>query len=215
MENSIENIWKQGFLKESSLVAPKINNLYNQKSIQLIDKIKRKMKINLIVIFNMAILILVMYSLMQAFWEGIAISTMLLLTAIYAIKQNRNFTALNYGASSLDYLKSFDKLLNDRLLKSEKIFRFTYPIYFLIASSAAWTTWSKHGITQKWHQKYPDRIYIGDAPLFAVILIAVATLLILYFSDKIYRWDVRLVYGRVFDKLKSTIAEMEQLKHEE
>lgn len=215
MENSIENIWKQGFLKESSLIAPKINDLYNQKSIQLIDKIKRKVKINLIIAVNMAMLILVTYSLMQAIWEGIAISTMLLLTIIYAIRQNRNFTALNYGASSLDYLKSFDQLLTDRLSKSEKIFRFTYPIYFLVASSAAWTTWSKHGITQKWHLKYPDRIYIGDVPLFAIIMIAIATLLILYFSDKIYRWDVRLVYGRVFDKLKSTIAEMEQLKQEE
>ncbi len=215
MENSIENIWKQGFLNESSLVAPKINNLYNQKSIQIIDKIKRKMKIQLIIAINGIIFILVTYSLMKAIWEGIAISTMFLLTIIYAIRQNRNFTALNYGASSLDYLKSFDRLLTDRLLKSEKIFRFTYPIYFLIASSAAWTSWSNHGITQKWHQKYPDHIYVGDAPLYAIIIIGVLTLLILCFSDKIYRWDVRLVYGRVFDKLKNTIAEMEQLKQEE
>jgi hypothetical protein len=35
-----------------------------------------------------------------------------------------------------------------------------------------------------------------------------------YFSDKIYRWDVRLMYGRVFDKLEETIAEMEELKNE-
>ena len=40
MRNSIEEIWKEGFLNEKSLVAPKINDLYNQKSMDLIDKMK-------------------------------------------------------------------------------------------------------------------------------------------------------------------------------
>ena len=31
MEKSIESIWKQGFLNSDALVAPKLNNLYNQK----------------------------------------------------------------------------------------------------------------------------------------------------------------------------------------
>ena len=64
------------------------------------------------------------------------------------------------------------------------------------------------------HQKFPDLIFIGSVPLFAYIIAGVATLLMLYFSDKIYRWDVRLMYGRVFDKLEETITEMEKLKHE-
>ena len=50
MERSIENIWKEGFRKSDALVAPKINNLYNQKSIHIIDKFKRMFKINLIAI---------------------------------------------------------------------------------------------------------------------------------------------------------------------
>jgi hypothetical protein len=215
MENSIEAIWKQGFLNESSLVAPKINDLYNKRSIHIIDKMKRLYRINIIIIVNMAILIPITYYFMHATWQGVAYSVMLLLTLWYSLRQNRDFKALNYGATSLDYLRSFNSLLNDRLSKSEKIFRFSYPLYFLISTSAAWSIWSSHGITQKWHQKYPDRIYIGDAPLFALIIVGVATLLILYFSDKIYRWDVRLVYGRVFDKLKETIAEMEKLKQGE
>ncbi len=48
MEKSIENIWKEGFLKNDALTAPKINNLYNQKSIHIIDKFKRMFRINLI-----------------------------------------------------------------------------------------------------------------------------------------------------------------------
>ena len=37
MEKSIESIWKQGFLNSDVLVAPKLNNLYNRKSIHSID----------------------------------------------------------------------------------------------------------------------------------------------------------------------------------
>ncbi len=215
MEKSIEAIWKQGFLNENSLVVPKINDLYNKKSIHLIDKMKRLYKINVIMLVSMAMLIPVMYGVMGAIWEGLAISTMLLLTLWYSLQQNRDFKSLDYGANSLDYLRSFDRVLSDRLAKSEKIFRFTYPLYFMIACIAAWSMWSKQGITQKWHQKYPDHIYIGDAPLYALVIVAVLTLLVLYFSDKIYRWDVRIVYGRVFKKLKETITEMEKLKQEE
>ena len=149
MENSIENIWKQGFLNEKSLVAPKINDLYNQKSIHLIDKMKRLYKIQVIITVNAAILIPVTYYLMDATWQGLAFSLMLLLTLWYGLRQNRNFKTLNYGATSLEYLRSFDHLLTDRLSKSEKIFRFSYPLYFLIATSAAWSVWSSHGITQK------------------------------------------------------------------
>lgn len=215
MENSIENIWKQGFLNEKSLVAPKINDLYNQRSIHVVERIKRMYKINLIALVIMAIFIPVMYYFMQVIWEGLVISVMLLFIAGYSLWQKRDYRTLDYGANSLDYLRSFDKLINDTLSRGEKTIRFFYPIYFLITLSAMWTAWSKQGITQKWHKKYPDHIYIGDTPLYALIIVMVLTLLILYFSDKIYRWDVRIVYGRIFKKLKETISEMENLKHEE
>ena len=43
MEKSIEDMWKEGFLENNALVAPKVNNLYSQKSRNLIDKIKDRM----------------------------------------------------------------------------------------------------------------------------------------------------------------------------
>ena len=41
MEKSIEAIWKEGFLEQDALVAPKINELYNQKSSDIVDKMTR------------------------------------------------------------------------------------------------------------------------------------------------------------------------------
>jgi hypothetical protein len=214
MKNSIEEIWKEGFLNEKSLVAPKINDLYNQKSKDLVDKMKRMYRINLIAVVSMSIVFPILYYFLDAIWQGVAICILMLLTAWYSIRQKRSIKTLDHGATSLDYLKSFDQLLKDTLSKGEKVLRFTYPLYFLIGISIMWSAWNNGALTSKMYQKYPDVIFIGSVPLFAWIIAGVATLLMLYFSSRIYRWDVRLIYGRVFGKLEETIAEMEKLKQE-
>jgi len=215
MRNSIETIWKEGFLNEKSIVAPKINDLYNQKSMHLVDKMKRMFRLNLIIIMIMAIGFPILYYFLDVIWQGVAVSVLLLLTAWYSKRQTRSIKTLDHGATSLDYLKSLDRWLKDILTKSEKIVRFSYPLYFLIAMSTLWSAWDKGALTSKMYQEYPDIIFIGSVPLFALIIAGVATLLMFYFSDKIYRWDIRLMYGRIFDKLEDTIAEMEKLKQGE
>ena len=216
MKSSIEEIWKEGFLNEKSLVAPKINDLYNQKSKGLVDKMKRMYRINLIVIVIMSIVFPIIFYFLDVVWQGVATSILLLFTAWYSKRLKRSIKTLDHGATSLDYLKSFNQSLKDALSKSEKILRFSYPVYFLIAMSTIGSAWNKsEKPISEIHRKFPDLIFIGNFPLFALIIAGVATLLMLYFSDKIYRWDVRLMYGRVFDKLEETIDEMEKLKQEQ
>jgi hypothetical protein len=215
MKNSIEVIWKEGFLNEKSLVAPKINDLYNQKSKDLVDKMKRMYRINLIAVVSMAIVFPVIYYFLDVIWQGVASSILLLLTVWYTEREKRRIKTLDHGATSLDYLKSFDRWLKEALSGGEKILRYTYPLYFLIAMSTIWSAWNRGELTSKMYQKYPDIIFIGTVPLFALIIAGVATLLMFYFSGRIYRWDVGLIYGRVFRKLEETIAEMEELKQDE
>ena len=160
----------------------------------------------------MAIVIPIWYYFMDIVWQGVAISILMFFTGWYSIRQKRSIKTLDHGATSLDYLKSFDRCLKDALSGGEKILRFTYPLYFLIAMSTIWSAWNKGALTSKMYQKFPDVIFIGSVPLFALIIAGVATLLMFYFSDRIYRWDVGLIYGRVFRKLEETIAEMEKLK---
>jgi hypothetical protein len=212
MKNSIEVIWKEGFLNEKSLVAPKINDLYNQKSKDLVDKMERTYRLNLILLVIMAIVFPIIHYFLDAIWQGISVSILLLLSVWYSIREKRSIKSLDHGATSIDYLKSFDRLLKDTLSRGEKILRFSYPLYFLIAMSTMYSAWDKGELTSKMYQKLPDLIFIGSVPLFVWIIAGVATLLMLYFSDRIYRWDVRLMYGHVFQKLEETIAEMEKLK---
>ena len=106
MKNSIEVIWKEGFLNEKSLVAPKINDLYNQKSKDLVDKMKRMYRINLIAIVIMSIVIPIVYYFLDVIWQGVAASILILLTVWYSKLQMRSLKTLDHGATSLDYLKS-------------------------------------------------------------------------------------------------------------
>jgi hypothetical protein len=213
MKNSIETIWKEGFLHEKSLVAPKINDLYNQKSSHIVDKMKRTFKVNLIIIVILSIVIPIGYYFLDIIWQGVAASVLILVTAWYGILQMQGLKTLDQGATSLDYLKSFDRWLKDVFSRSEKIARFYYTLCFLIAMSTIGSAWNKNEeLVSETHRKFPDLIFIGNIPLVALIIAGVATLLMFYFSDRIYKWDVRLMYGRVIDKLEETIAEMEKLK---
>ncbi len=74
MENSIETIWKEGFLNEKRLVAPKINDLYNQKSKHLVDKMERTFRVNIIIVIGLSIVIPVIYYFLDVIWQGLAAS---------------------------------------------------------------------------------------------------------------------------------------------
>ena len=213
MKNSIEAIWKEGFLNESILVAPKINDLYNQKSMHVVDKMKRMFSINMIAMLVMAVIFPIMYYFLDVLLQGLAASALLLVTAWYTRKQMTSIKSLDQGATSLEYLRAVDEWLKEVLSKSEKIVRFLYPLYLLIAISTIWSAFNRpQGVIWTLNQKYPDASLIDYLPILALIISALATFLMFYFSDKIYRFDVRLMYGGVFRKLKNTIAEMEELR---
>jgi hypothetical protein len=215
MKKSIETIWKEGFLNEKSLVAPKINDLYNQKSKHVVDKMKRTFRINLIIVITFSIVIPIIYYFVGVIWHGVAASVLILVTTWYGKMQMNGLNALDQGATSLDYLKSFDRWLKNVFSRSEKIARIYYTLCFVIAISTMGAAWNENEeLVSATHRKFPGLIFIGGIPLVALIIGGVATLLMFYFSDRIYRWDVRLMYGGVFDKLEETIAEMETLKEE-
>ena len=212
MENSIELIWKQGFLNESSLVAPKINDLYNQKSIHVVDRIKRKMKIQKKVAITLISIVPVAFYFLGAFWYGVAFSTLGLIVILrYTLGRINNLITLNQGATCYEYIKSFDRCLKDLFLKIDKIGRFTVPLYAVITNSAVWAIWNKFEIVAILQQRNPD----VNVALIMLSFLGVHTLLAILFPVKILRWERRMAYGRLLDKLEGTIAEMEKLKQGE
>lgn len=215
MKKSIETIWNEGFLDEKSLVIPRINNLYNQKSKYLVDRMKSLFKVNLIIIIIMAVALPVLHYFVDALWQGVVASAILLGIAWYSGMQVLSLKTLNLGVNSYEYLKSFNERVKKVVSSTAKIMRFFYPFCFLIAMSTIWSTLkNSEELAVKMAKKFPNLTFIGNVPLVVLVAVGMVTLLMFYFSDKIYRWDLRLMYGSMFDKLEETLADMDELKKE-
>ena len=46
MNKTIESVWKEGFIDDHALVAPQVNDLYNRRSEQTIDRFIRRLRRN-------------------------------------------------------------------------------------------------------------------------------------------------------------------------
>ena len=217
MEKSIENIWKEGFLKNDALVAPKINNLYSKKSIHIIDKFKRMFKINLI-----AIVVFSFFFLIVSFFQGILLMGDIFFVAltVLVIVNKRLFNDLekiDKGLSSYEYLKAFNQWIQNLLVINKRFSIFFYPTIFLSMILGFWFK-DVEGIplgkrlVNEILIGFPDIYLIQGVPLTGIIIIIFIMGLLVFFGGRIYQWDLNLVYGRVFKKLEELMADIEELK---
>ncbi|WP_418638704.1 hypothetical protein [Winogradskyella sp.] len=217
MEKSIENIWKEGFLKSDALVAPKINNLYNQKSIHIIDKFKRMFKINLmaIVAFSFAFLVV-------AFIIGIPITGIIFfvtLSVLVVINKRllNDLEKIDIGISSYQYLKAFNQWINKQVSINKRFSRFLYPIIFM---SLVLGFWFKDAEGMPLGERlvgeilvgFPDTYLIFGIPLIGIVTVAVILVLLFLVGGRIYKWDLNIVYGRLFKKLEELMTDIESLR---
>ncbi len=211
MEKSIESIWKQGFLENDAMVAPKLNNLYNQKSIHIIDKFKRMFKINLnaLVIFSFFVLVVsffvkipVMGVLMFILFNVIVIVNKRLLKGLNDIDKN---------GSSYQYLKSFDTWMKSQIEVNYKMSRYIYPYIFIaMVSGFGFSSQFRESLNRMLGGYQPYMVF--DIPVFWVLAMIVIIILLAIFGGRIYKWDLNIVYGRIIKKLDELITDMEDLR---
>lgn len=212
MEKSIETIWKEGFLETDALVAPKLNNLYNQKSKHIIDKFKRMFKINLVLLVVGSLLFLG-----ASFPFGIPIMGVgffLILSVIVIVNHqlSKGLAKIDKSDSSYNYLKAFGDWMKMQLSVNRKMARYYYPLFFL---STILGFGFKDDIRNLISNilEGPNEIYlVNGIPVFWVFGLILITALLSIFGGRIYNLDVNIVYGRVFKKLDELIADMEELR---
>jgi hypothetical protein len=213
MEKSIESIWKDGFLQKNALVAPKLNNLYNKKSIHIIDKFKRMFKINLnaLVIFSFVLLpvsffvkIPVMGVMMFILFNVIVIVNKRLLKGLDKIDKN---------VSSYQYLKSFDTWMQEQIAIGVKMSGYIYPYIFIAMVAGFWFSSDFRETLNRILGNYqPDMIY--GLPIYWIAAMLVIIALLAIFGGRIYKLDLNIVYGGVLKKLAELISDMEDLRTE-
>jgi hypothetical protein len=213
MGKSIETIWKKGFLDSEALVAPKLNNLYNQKSKTIVDKLKRMMKVNIYAIMVFAFLNLGLYDAIGTPYTGVFIFFLLMGVCWIGIKQGRTMKNIDASLSSYDYLKSFNSWLKMAISNNTKVMRFFYPLVFLASLMPIVHALKTGEVTNAAILNSGFHLVYG-IPTFTWIIALVIAVLIYVFGGKIYKLDVNLAYSRIFRKLENMIAEMEELRNE-
>ncbi|MBU1368743.1 MAG: hypothetical protein KJ578_12250 [Bacteroidetes bacterium] len=218
MEKSIESIWKQGFINSDALVAPKLNKLYNQKSIHIIDKFKRMFRINLNAIVAGSILFLGISFVIGIPYMGIGFFLTLSIIVIVNRRLSRGLNKIDKSESSYQYIKAFDNWMKQQVSVNRIMARFYYPLFFL---SGVLGFWQYHfngkqlgeAITNKLILNYPGIDLIFGVPLFIILGVILMMVMLSYFGGKLYQWDLKVVYGGVLRKLDEIIADMEELRN--
>jgi hypothetical protein len=217
MERSIENIWKEGFLRSDALVAPKINNLYNQKSIHILEKFKRMFKINLIAIVAFSFIFLIV-----SFFVGIPITGVMIFVTFSVLvfinkKLLKGLDKINKGLSSYQYLKTFNEWMKEQIAINKKMSTFLYPIIFMAMVLGFWFKDAKgmplgERLVNKILYSFPDIYLIYGVTLIGIIIMVLILGLLVFFGGRIYMWDFNIVYGRVYRKLGELITDIESLR---
>lgn len=216
MEKSIENIWNQGFLDEGALVAPKINKLYEAKSINTIDKFRSMYHKNYWFIWLLLLVNLFGTYVMTNIYLGIYMAALFVPMLVISKKQIKIMDGINPNESSYLYLKTFDGWLQKMIADFRLVYRFFYPLYFIgIVSFLALINTgddSEH-IPFLYRLLQSEQVFkIGGIPVIWVSSVLLLTGIVAYFSPKLYMFDIRIVYGRLMDRLSSMLKEMEELR---
>ena len=212
MEKSIETIWKEGFLQRDALIAPKINDLYNQKSRDIVDKLSRMFDINLKAIVGGALAIFVISAFAGAPLLGGLIFVLFLALVLYGQREARKMKAIDKGLSSYEYLVAFQEWRVEVMGRFTRIYRFFYPAFFLTFVLALWHSKIGDKAVPKILGDNPDLWLIGGVPAYFAFGVIGFAILLSVFAGPIYRFDMWTVYGPAFKKLEEIIADMEELR---
>ena len=212
MTKSIETIWQQGFIDDKALIAPKINDLYNQKSQNIVDKLKRTFRWNIIAIAIGAFAVLVILSAFGMPALALFIASMLLALVWLGKKQLAELERMDKNTSSYQYIKSFDAWLKGLIQQYTRIYQFVYPAFFLACIAQLGFSNIGLSIIAGFQIDFPNVPVLFGVPIIFTGAVMFIAFLLSYFAGAIYQLDMKPIYGREFKKLEEIIADMEALR---
>lgn len=212
MSNSIEQIWKQGFINESSTAIPAINNLYNRKAQNIVDRVHRMYTINVKYVYGLSLFTLLGSIAFGWYALAIVFPALLLWIATISNRLLKNMDIDNKADNSYHYIKSFNLSFHEMVETFTGVYQVFYPV--LVATILFEFSISTPGgyATEAALQRFPESALLFGIPwwfyVVAVIVIGITGL----FSARLYKLDLDIVYGRVMKKMDSILADMEELR---
>lgn len=212
MSKSIEVMWKEGFVNEAHLSAPKVNDLYNRKSQNLVDKLLNMFAVNIKAIVWGCVVMLIIMSLVGAPFLGLYICCLLAPIVIIAKKELKKSVDLSKGQSSYDYIVTFNHWLKNSIKVYSGYYRIFYPLFFLGMATQAIVSKAGGKLIALLLEVFPTSLIILGQPYYIWSALVVGIVFFARYAEAIYQWDLNMVYGRQFKKLEELIADMEELR---
>ena len=217
MNKTIESIWKEGFLKSNALIAPKINDIYNKKSIDIVEKFKRMYRFNIIAIVLFAFILLPITMVTDMAYMGIMMFFLFMTITYHAIRFKKKLETINKNTNSYDYLKTFDNWTKEMRSFNSKLSRFLYPYVFLSMFAGFWFGGLGKPVQGKQFVTYllgefPNMIVVFGFPLVMLLAMLFIVVLLGIIGPKIGEWDLKIGYGRILKRLDSLLLDMEELR---
>ena len=60
---------------------------------------------------------------------------------------------------------------------------------------------------------FPDIYLVFGIPLIGIVIVLLILVLLAFMGGRIYKWDLNIVYGRVFKKLEELMTDIESLRN--
>lgn len=219
MEKSIESIWEKGFLNKEDLVAPRLVNLYNQKSNDLVDKYKRMFRLNLKALFIGSFVVLILSFTVRLPYMGVPMFLILQWLVFMDKKLLVELEKIDKHRNSYEYLKNIDRWMTLKTKENIGRARIFYPYFFLSMVLGFWFMQLSDNslgeeITHFLQREFPNTLFVFGVPLLGLFLVIAAAVAISIFAKRIYLADINSVYGPIIKKLRELIADMEELRKE-
>lgn len=212
MTKSIELMWKEGFVNEVDLSAPRVNDLYNRKSQNIVDKLQNMFAINTKALIGGGVGMFIGMSLIGAPFLGLYICCLLVPLYMIAKKELKKLVNLSKGQCSYDYLMSFNDWLKGSIKVYSAYYKMFYPLFFLGMAIQGMLSNVGAKLIALLGETFPTDTMIMGQPYYILLVLALGTLIFARFAEAIYQWDLNIVYGRQFKKLEELISDMEELR---
>ena len=204
MEKSIEKLWNESFFNEQSLVAPKINDLYNQKSKSIISKIKRTYEIDNKGLIPIAALVFIISIVFSQYIIGVYGTILILGLYFFNKKLLNRFNTIDIKSDNLTYLKNYRTIIDSVSTATKNIFMYIIPLVvlsiFILGYLIKDTSFLDRFISKD--TAFIEVLGIGAVVAFTVFVIAMI----------VFKISTKILYGTLVSKLDDIIKEIEELK---
>ena len=204
MEKSIETIWKKGFFEETPVNIPKINDLYNRKSIHLIDKLLRTLQVDLWSLIPVTVLVTGwLFYQSESLLIGLATALCCLLLFFMGRTKVEQLKKLDKGTNCYQYLNDVKSWIKETVSFYTKVMAIGGPLFVLFVHFVLMNISTDHAFSQVYDKLGTDGTFwfIGLSLLVTAIL-----------GVSVYRLSVKAVYGTTLHKIDTLIEDMSELR---